>query len=659
MVEILHNLKSSSSSVSSDLKKSEEKPQNNAPLKRSSRDSMSLKEKGGELIQRLHQLPNFNSKISSIVYSESLDMFVIGQVNGYISSYKIEIESFYYDEEDDIEMPRQQKFDGKGKKNSLLQSSKEGDLLAEGPARAAEKLGHPEIAMVAKGQAVPAYDPRGMKGMGLGYATSNRGACHLRGYVAAAEMGVEFTTIDIYWEESFPYGGKDQFERLSELVDYAHSDGRNVDIWVWKNWFDIIDPVERATFMDTVKAAGVVGLKCDLVFGQSSESYGNVLLHEQILIEAAERELMINFHGTHKAHGLQRTYPNEITREGLSGLENNGQLWDTHPEFMIPPTHNAALPFTRFLSGPGDYTPATFDSRKIGDTTFTHQLSTVGLFTSPLITLADHFQILQAQTDVLDILLGIPSEWDETLALEPSKIGELAILARRRGSHWWIFAINGDAELATTVTDLDLTFLDNVEYTMTTVSDATQTSFNRNTQQAITADSTLTFNMLAGGGFVARLSPQVSFSQWAADYFPEGSELALPLANPDGDSMNNLIEFALGGNPTLRDLSLLPQPKISAIGEQQYLSFTHSLREDLHQLATGNMGTNYTVDGINYTLETSPDLATWTSESEDITIVGTPAPNGDGTVSVTFRMTQAIGPENQAQFIRLTLSLVP
>lgn len=65
-----------------------------------------------------------------------------------------------------------------------------GDLLAEGPARAAEELGHPETAMAVKGQAVPAYDPRGLKGMGLGYATSNRGACHLRAYVAAAELGV-------------------------------------------------------------------------------------------------------------------------------------------------------------------------------------------------------------------------------------------------------------------------------------------------------------------------------------------------------------------------------------------------------------------------------------------------------------------------------------
>jgi len=66
----------------------------------------------------------------------------------------------------------------------------DGDLLAEGPTLAAAQLGHEEIAMAVKGQALPAYDPRGLKGMGLGYATSNRGACHLRAYVAAAELGV-------------------------------------------------------------------------------------------------------------------------------------------------------------------------------------------------------------------------------------------------------------------------------------------------------------------------------------------------------------------------------------------------------------------------------------------------------------------------------------
>jgi aldehyde:ferredoxin oxidoreductase len=63
-----------------------------------------------------------------------------------------------------------------------------GDNLAEGLARAAEKWGAPEISMSVKGQSIPAYDPRGLKGMGIGYATSNRGACHLRGYTPAAEV---------------------------------------------------------------------------------------------------------------------------------------------------------------------------------------------------------------------------------------------------------------------------------------------------------------------------------------------------------------------------------------------------------------------------------------------------------------------------------------
>jgi aldehyde:ferredoxin oxidoreductase len=76
-----------------------------------------------------------------------------------------------------------------------------GDLLAEGPARLAAHTGHPEIAMEVKGQSIPAYDPRGIKGMGIGYATSNRGACHLRGYTPAAEIGLIPMEVDpLAWE---------------------------------------------------------------------------------------------------------------------------------------------------------------------------------------------------------------------------------------------------------------------------------------------------------------------------------------------------------------------------------------------------------------------------------------------------------------------------
>jgi aldehyde:ferredoxin oxidoreductase len=63
-----------------------------------------------------------------------------------------------------------------------------GRTLARGAAGAATSLGCPDLANSVKGQAIPAYDPRGIKGIGLGYATSNRGACHLRGYTVASEV---------------------------------------------------------------------------------------------------------------------------------------------------------------------------------------------------------------------------------------------------------------------------------------------------------------------------------------------------------------------------------------------------------------------------------------------------------------------------------------
>ncbi len=63
-----------------------------------------------------------------------------------------------------------------------------GDDIALGAMRLAEKYGAPELAMHVKGLELPAYDPRGVKGHGLGYATSNRGGCHLRAYMIAPEI---------------------------------------------------------------------------------------------------------------------------------------------------------------------------------------------------------------------------------------------------------------------------------------------------------------------------------------------------------------------------------------------------------------------------------------------------------------------------------------
>jgi aldehyde:ferredoxin oxidoreductase len=100
-----------------------------------------------------------------------------------------------------------------------------GDILAEGTERAAKHFGHGELAMTCKGQAIPAYDPRGMKGMGVAYATSNRGGCHLRAYDAAAELGVmPFGSLKV---DPLAWKGKGELTRVFQDI-HAVSDSFDI-----------------------------------------------------------------------------------------------------------------------------------------------------------------------------------------------------------------------------------------------------------------------------------------------------------------------------------------------------------------------------------------------------------------------------------------------
>jgi aldehyde:ferredoxin oxidoreductase len=63
-----------------------------------------------------------------------------------------------------------------------------GKEIGQGSKRLTAKYGHPELSMSSKGQEFPAYDSRAIQGIGLAYATSNRGGCHLRGYTIASEV---------------------------------------------------------------------------------------------------------------------------------------------------------------------------------------------------------------------------------------------------------------------------------------------------------------------------------------------------------------------------------------------------------------------------------------------------------------------------------------
>jgi aldehyde:ferredoxin oxidoreductase len=100
-----------------------------------------------------------------------------------------------------------------------------GDIMAEGANATAEHFGHPEMAMTCKGQGIPAYDPRGIKGEGLGYATSNRGACHLRAYTPAAELGVmPYNSLKV---DPLAWKGKGELVKIFQEV-HAFSDSMDM-----------------------------------------------------------------------------------------------------------------------------------------------------------------------------------------------------------------------------------------------------------------------------------------------------------------------------------------------------------------------------------------------------------------------------------------------
>jgi aldehyde:ferredoxin oxidoreductase len=93
-----------------------------------------------------------------------------------------------------------------------------GDELALGSYRLAEKYGHPELSMSVKKQEMPAYDARGVQGMGLSYATSNRGGCHVRGYMTSVEvLGIPEKLDPLVTDEKA--GWLKIFQDLTAVVD--------------------------------------------------------------------------------------------------------------------------------------------------------------------------------------------------------------------------------------------------------------------------------------------------------------------------------------------------------------------------------------------------------------------------------------------------------
>ncbi len=246
---------------------------------------------------------------------------------------------------------------------------------------------------------------------------------------AAAALKFDYTLLDEGWETIWP----DKWEQLTDICRYAEE--RKVKVWVWRDSKLLRNPRQRDLFLDSLVQCGVAGIKTDFM---NSEARELIDFEIGFLKATAARRLMVNFHGCHAPTGESVTYPNEMTREGIRGLELNPM---NEP---IPAWHNAALPFTRFLCGHGDYTPGFFTNK--GPTTYAHQLALMYLFNSPFQCVAENpVTILNdpLYAPIIPLLQTLPVTWDETRVLEGSEIGELAALAKRSGKEWYVAVING------------------------------------------------------------------------------------------------------------------------------------------------------------------------------------------------------------------------
>jgi alpha-glucosidase len=298
----------------------------------------------------------------------------------------------------------------------------------------------------------------------------------------AGELGFEYQVVEGLWQ-------KWTDEQLKELIDYSRA--RRVGIFLWRHSNTLQTPAERRPLFEKLAALGVAGLKIDFLDHEAKEV---IDLYQGILRDAAEYKLMVNFHGANKPTGAARTWPNEITREGIYGLEHRSA-----PEWA---TFNTTMPFTRMLAGHADYTPVVFGERR-KETSWAHQIATAVVLTSPLLVYGGHPSSLLA-SPAADVIKSIPSVWDETRVLPPSEIAELAIFARRRGDTWFVGGLNGST--ARTVA-LDPSFLGSGRYTATIVRDVLDND------AALTVESrearrgqTLQLPVRAAGGFVVRFA---------------------------------------------------------------------------------------------------------------------------------------------------------
>ena len=271
----------------------------------------------------------------------------------------------------------------------------------------------------------------------------------------AADMGWEYSLVDANWNRM-------KNGNVEKLVAYASE--KNVGLLLWYNSGgkhnvveeeprDLMDdPKARRKEFERISKLGIKGIKVDFFQSDKQEIIGQYV---DILEDAAEYGLVVNFHGCTLPRGWRRTWPNLLTMEAVRG----GECYRFARDFPErAPSHIAILPFSRNAVGPCDYTPGGFtDNNYPHLTTYGFELALPVIIESGIMHHMDTpQQTLGLPPYAVNFLKGIPVAWDDTRYIAGYP-GKDVVIARKKGDVWYIGGINGEAHAKDLTIDLSVT----------------------------------------------------------------------------------------------------------------------------------------------------------------------------------------------------------
>lgn len=321
----------------------------------------------------------------------------------------------------------------------------------------------------------------------------------------AAANGLEYIILDEGWYKLGDVTKEVAGINVYDLCEYGAS--KNVGVILWVVWKSLWDKMDEA--LDLYQKWGVKGLKVDFM---QRDDQKIVNFYHETARKAAEHKMLVDFHGAYKPDGIERSYPNVITREGVKGMENSKWGRDANPE------HDVTIPYIRMVAGPMDYTPGALMNmdRENFSPAFTrpqslgtraHQVAMYVIFESPLQMLSDSPSNYIKEQETTTFISNIPVVWDDIACLD-GKTGDYIVLARKSGDEWFAAAMT---DWTGRTLDIDFSFLPAGNYNIEIFSDGINADRYAGdykiTKSQIKSGARMRIHMSPGGGWAARISP--------------------------------------------------------------------------------------------------------------------------------------------------------